>query len=131
MSEIITVNDTVGVIEVGDEFGTVVESFETFTEAIHIATSELVGPQGPPGLQGNIGPAGPAGPVGPFAPTFRMEFASPSDTWTVVHNLGVFPVVDLYDFDGYEIGGDVQMPDRNTVVVLFDVPVAGIAILKA
>lgn len=134
MSEIFTVAESVGVIEVGDEYGTVVETVETVAEIIQIVTPELVGPSGPPGIQGMAGPAGPTGavgPQGPYAPTFRMEFASAMDTWVIVHNFGTYPVVDIYDLDGFEMVGDVSMPDRNTVVVTFDMPVAGVAILKA
>lgn len=134
MSEIYTVEETVGVVEIHDELGAVVQILETAVEIVEIVTPELVGPAGPPGNPGDpgiAGPAGPVGPQGPFAPTFRMTFASPLDTWVINHNLDVYPVVDIYDLDGYEMVGDVLMPDRNTVMVLFDFPVTGIAILKA
>jgi hypothetical protein len=128
------IEDTVGAVEIYDAYGTVVEILETVTEVVEIVTPELVGPEGPPGIQGvdgQPGPQGAIGPQGPFAPTFRMEFASPIDMWVINHNLDVYPVVDLYDFDGSEIGGDITMPDKNTVVVTFDFPVSGFAVLKA
>lgn len=134
MGEVYVVEETTGMVEVCDAYGTVIEILDTVTEVVEIFTPELVGPQGPPGVQGSPGPSGPPGPQGipgPFAPTFRMTFANPSATWVIQHNLDTYPITDLYDFDGFEIVGDVQMPDRNTVVVLFDFPVAGIAILKA
>jgi hypothetical protein len=129
-----TIDDSVGTIEVYDAYGIVVEILETTVEVVEIVSPDLVGPQGPPGIQGVQGlqgVQGDPGPQGPFAPTFRQEFAAASDTWVINHNLNEFPVVDLYDYDGTEIGGDIQMPDKNTVVVTFDFPVAGIAILKA
>lgn len=131
---IYVVDDTVGTVEVYDPYGSVVEIFETSTEVVEIVTPDLIGPPGPQGSQGEIGAQGvqgDIGPVGPFAPTFRMEFASATDTWLINHNLGVYPSIDLYALDGSSIGGDITMPDKNTVVVTFDFPVAGFAILKA
>lgn len=131
---IFVIEDTVGAVEIYDAYGVVLEILETVTEVVEIVTPDLVGPAGPSGVQGDVGPQGlpgDPGPQGPFAPTFRMEFASPLDTWVINHNLDVYPTVDLYDPDGTEIGGDVTMPDKNTVVVMFDFPISGFAVLKA
>lgn len=129
-----TVEQSLGVLEVRDGEGDLITIFEPAVEVVQVISADLVGPQGPMGAQGvpgDPGPPGPVGPQGPFAPSFEQHFASPSKLWLIVHNLDAFVTVDLYDLAGFEISGDVQMPDRNTVVVTFDVPVAGTARLKA
>lgn len=129
-----TVEDTVGLIEVRDAEGELLTILEPVVEVVQIVSADLVGPPGPMGAQGAEGPSGPSGPPGPqgpFAPSFEQHFANPSKVWLIIHNLDAFVTVDLYDLAGFEISGDVQMPDRNTVVVMFDVPVAGTARLKA
>lgn len=67
----------------------------------------------PPGLGGGGG-------------TFRFEQDTPSDTWTVVHNLNGHPDVRIEDAEG-PIGGAVDYPDDNTVVISFTTPIAGFA----
>lgn len=129
-----TVDEVVGVVEVRDGAGDLLTILEPTADVIEIVTSDLSGPRGPQGDPGPVGPVGqvgPPGPQGPFAPIFEQTFASPSTMWVIVHNLDAYPTVDIYDLYGYEISGDVAMPDRNTVVVLFDVAVAGTARLKA
>lgn len=133
-AEVYTVNQSLGLVEVRDEEDNLLVVFEPSADVLHVVTTDLVGPQGPvgpPGDDGPPGPAGPQGPQGPFAPTFDQRFNDPAMEWRIVHNLGVFPVVTLYDLDENEIGGDVTKPDRNTVVVTFEVPLAGTARLKA
>jgi hypothetical protein len=137
ITEVITITETVGVVEVRDADGMLVTILEPTADVIQIVSDDLVGPRGEkgdPGPVGDPGPAGPVGPVGPqgpFAPQFEQSFASAQTVWYIVHNMDVYPVVTLYDSYGYEIGGDVAMPDRNTVVVTFEVPIAGTARLKA
>lgn len=133
-AEIYVADVQIGVLEVRDDEGQLLTVLEPAADVIEIVTPDLIGPsgpQGPQGVQGVQGDIGPQGPVGPFAPTFRMQFASAADTWVIAHNLGVYPTIDLYDLDGTSIGGDIAMPDKNTVVVTYDFPVAGFAILKA
>lgn len=133
-SEVITYTQTVGVVEVRNATGELLTILEPTADVVQIVSPDIVGPRGPQGVAGNPGiqgPAGVPGPQGPFAPTFEQVFASPLATWVIVHNMDVYPVVTLYDSYGFEIGGDITMPDRNTVVVLFEVPIAGTARLKA
>ncbi len=103
-------------------------------EVIEMFTGGVTGPEGVPGPPGDPGPQGnpgPVGPVGPFAPVFEQTFASPLLDWVVVHNMNVFPVVDTYDSTSQEVHGTVETPDKNTVIVHFAVPMAGVARLKA
>ncbi len=92
------------------------------TDVLQVVTAGPIGPRGP---------IGPERPQGPFAPIFEQHFASPLIEWVINHNLGVFPVVTLYDLNFEEITGDVMTPDKNTVIVDFMVPFAGTARLKA
>lgn len=129
--EIYTVEESLGVVEVFDGSGTLVTIFEPTADVVQIVTADLIGPLGPVGPVGPTGSAGPQGPQGPFAPTFEQHFASPALVWRINHNLDAYVVTDLYDLYGVQISGDIEMPDRNNVIVTFDVPVAGTARLKA
>jgi hypothetical protein len=62
-----------------------------------------------------------------------QHFAVPDTTWTVTHPLGTTtPLVQIYDQDGYAIGdADVYVPDNQTVIVSFDLPLAGRIALQA
>ena len=130
-AEVVTYTESVGVVEVRDDEGALVMVLEPTTDVVQIVTSGLTGPAGPQGASGPQGTQGAQGPQGPFAPIFDQQFSSPLTTWYIVHNLNVFPVVSLYDLYGFAISGDIAMPDRNTVVVTFGVPIAGTARLKA
>lgn len=104
---------------------------------VQVVATDMAGPPGPPGPQGDQGDPGPQGDQGPqgeqgpFAPNFEQSFAAASSHWVIVHNLDTYPVVSTYDLTGNEISGDVSTPDRNTVVVDFELPFAGTARLKA
>lgn len=78
--------------------------------------------QGPVGPEG---PTGPVGPVGPPPPIFVFSQNSPSTSWTINHNLGYRPTVELIDANGREIDGDVYHQSINTAIILFNLPVAG------
>lgn len=113
--------DRTGVVEVHDS-STFIVVDEPGVQTLGVITAGPVGP---------TGPMGPQGPTGPFAPIFEQHFAAPSTIWLIVHNMGVYPVVTTVDLDNEEITGDVSTPDKNTVVVTFEVPIAGTARLKA
>lgn len=130
-TEVIAVEQSLGVIEVRSDEGALLNVLHPTAEVLEIVTSELVGPTGPQGPQGVVGPQGPQGPPGPPPPQFEQTFSTAQAVWTIVHNLNAYPVVSTYDLYGFEISGDVVMPDRNTVVVTFAVPFAGTARLKA
>lgn len=50
-----------------------------------------------------------------------------ADTWTINHNLGYKPSVEVYDAGSQEIEADVSNPTVNTTLILFTVPSAGFA----
>jgi|GEM_PF-892086 len=53
--------------------------------------------------------------------------SSPAATWTINHNRGVVPSVEVFDSGSQEIEADVSHPSVNTTVIVFAVPVAGFA----
>lgn len=73
------------------------------------------------------GPQGPPGQDGAGFTFFLYEQYSPSTTWTINHNLGYRPTVELLDETNREIDGDVYHTTINQVVVMFNIPVAGTA----
>lgn len=130
-SEVIIYTETVGGVEVFNADGSLLTVLEPTADLVEIVSPDLVGPQGPSGPSGPQGVQGVVGPQGPPAPIFEQTFSSPSVIWYISHGLDAFPVVTTYDLYGFEISGDVHMPDRNSVVVTFAVPIAGTARLKA
>lgn len=68
-----------------------------------------------------------AGPVTAGAASYTHVQVAAQAVWTVVHDLGRFPVAwSLFDPDGTECDGyTVQHLDDNTVRVSMDEPTAG------
>jgi len=85
------------------------------------------GPQGPPGREG---PEGPQGPPGPGGAGFNFTQAAPATVWTINHNLGYYPSVELFSVGGLEIDADVQHMSLNQTIVTFLIPTAGSARLN-
>ena len=69
--------------------------------------------------------AGPQGPSGGAAYEFIQ--ASPATTWTINHNLGYRPSVELLDAGSQEIDGEVAHPSVNQTVVTLNPASAGLA----
>lgn len=91
----------------------------TLTNTVNIVT---VGPQGPPGATGPTGPAGPPG-----ASAFVFTQSTPATTWTINHNLGYLPSVELMDSGSQEIEGEITHPSINQTIVTLAPATAGIA----
>lgn len=53
--------------------------------------------------------------------------STPAATWTINHNLGFVPSVELFNSGSQEIDGDVVHTSANQTVVTFTGPVAGFA----
>lgn len=53
--------------------------------------------------------------------------STPAATWTINHNLGHVPSVELFDSGSQEIEAEVSHPSVNTAVIVFAVPIAGFA----
>lgn len=69
------------------------------------------------------GPQGPQGPAG--APAYVHQQGSAAATWTINHNLGYRPSVELLNTGSQEIEGDVVHTSANQTVVSFSGAVAG------
>ncbi|NCU71477.1 MAG: hypothetical protein EBY66_00440 [Candidatus Fonsibacter lacus] len=68
---------------------------------------------------------GPQGPAGGTA--FVYQQTAPATTWTINHNLGYKPSVELLDSGSQEIDGDVSHPSDNQTVVTLNPASAGLA----
>jgi hypothetical protein len=101
-----SVTNTVTVTE-GDGSSTVVTVPVTST-----VTATTVGPQGPKGDTGTA---------------FEYVQAAPATTWTINHNLGFRPSVELLDAGSQEIDGEVAHPTVNQTVVTLNPATAGLA----
>ena len=69
-----------------------------------------------------VGPQGPAG-----AGAFVYTQSSPSTTWTINHNLGYIPSVELFDTGSQEIEATVSHTSINQTVILLTIATAGFA----
>jgi hypothetical protein len=71
------------------------------------------------------------GPPGPPGSAQRLEVVQSTlaSVWIIAHNFGYRPQVDTYSLGGREMMGEVVHVSVNVVNILFDAPVAGIAIL--
>ena len=77
-----------------------------------VSTVEVVavGPQGPPG-----------------GAAYVHSQTSSSATWTINHNLGYVPSIELFDSGSQEIEATVTHPSVNQAVILLTIPSTGFA----
>jgi hypothetical protein len=68
-----------------------------------------------------------AGPQGPSGSAYVHTQSSSSSTWTINHNLGFRPSVELLDSGSQEIDGDIAHPTINQTVVTLNPATAGLA----
>lgn len=113
MSETVLIVEDNTVVEVVDGDTTTVEIVERVTETIEIVEA---GPQGP------IGPAGVCD-----GPAFTHTQTSAQSSWTVVHQLGRKPMVDVQVSDEQVIAR-VTFPSANAALVEFNSPATGVAL---
>ncbi len=74
------------------------------------------------------GPRGERGPAGaPGGTAHEHVQESASTTWTINHNLGFRPTVELRTTGGHEFWGEVQHTSDNQVVIHLNSPLAGSA----
>lgn len=75
-----------------------------------------------------IAARGPQGARGPAGAGGGTDFPQPAAlVWTINHNFGYRPSVELIDASGREVDAEIQHLSANTVRVTFLVPTAGIA----
>lgn len=76
------------------------------------------------------GARGPQGLPGASGASLTFDFPSASATWTVAHNLGRNPIVQLVGSDLAVFDSDVEFPDLDTVVVTHAFPITGSVVLS-
>jgi hypothetical protein len=67
------------------------------------------------------------GPPGPAGTGYTHTQSSPSATWTINHNLGIKPSVEVFSVGGLEVDASVLHVSNNQVAVSFATPFAGYA----
>lgn len=82
---------------------------------------------GPSGVSGPQGPAGPIGPSGGPGGSYLHVQSTPATIWTINHNLGFVPSVELFSTGGLEIDAEIFHASPNQTIVTFVVPYAGSA----
>ena len=70
---------------------------------------------------------GPPGPPGSGATSYLHTQSGPSQSWTVNHNLGFRPSVELFTTGWQEMAADVVHVSMNQFIVTFNQPTAGFA----
>jgi len=80
-----------------------------------VATASAAGPQGPQGVPGQSG----AG--------FTHDQPTAATVWTINHNLGFRPSVELYTVGGVEFDAGITHTSLNQTVVTSLVAIAGFA----
>lgn len=73
-----------------------------------------------------IGLQGPIGPVDSFR--FQFQQTVPAALWTVNHNLGARPNVEVLSVGGVRMLAEVIHTNINQVLVYFDQPQSGLVI---
>lgn len=73
---------------------------------------------------------GPQGPKGDATAFYIHNQPTPSATWTMTHNLGFKPSVELLNAGSQEIEGDVVHLSQNVCIAYFTTPTAGFARLN-
>jgi hypothetical protein len=87
-----------------------------------VLTGVATGPQGPAGAAGPTGASG-------SATTVVHDQSSASATWTINHNQGRYPSIDIIDSSGNHVIGDIKHNSVNQIVATFDNAFAGKAII--
>ena len=93
-----------------------------------VLTDVEAGPQGPAGPAGPAGADGAAG-SGSANSTVVHDQSSANATWTMTHNLGRYPAIDIIDSAGNHVIGDIKHNSVNQAVATFDNAFAGKAII--
>jgi hypothetical protein len=96
------------------------------------AASALTGSEAVPILQDGITKYTTAGALGgggvvPSSDNFVFTQSVPSSSWTVTHNLGRYPSVNVVDSSGRLVEGDVTYLSANSLVIDFSAGLSGAA----
>lgn len=120
---VVAESDEVQILAVEDDSSVVIEDSEAdilvdqSNEVVITTDVQLI-----PGPQGPQGPPGPSGAAG-----FSFTQGSPSTTWTINHNLGFYPVCEVFSVGGLFVEVEAINLSLNTVQLNFNSAVAGTA----
>lgn len=81
---------------------------------LHITSAGQQGLQGPPGVDVN----------------YVHVQNLPASVWTVNHNLGKFPSVEIVDSAGSRVYCDIDFTDTNSLILTFSAPFGGRAFVN-
>jgi hypothetical protein len=70
---------------------------------------------------------GPQGPKGDAGAGYDFVQSTAASTWTINHNLGFKPSVDVYNSGSQQIQAEVSHTSINQTVILLTIPSAGFA----
>lgn len=73
------------------------------------------------------GPPGPPGPPGASGAGYVHTQVDPLFVWTIAHNLGFRPAVQVTDLTGSVVDGEIVHLSANEVRCLFAIAIAGTA----
>lgn len=73
---------------------------------------------------------GPRGPSTAALDHFTFSQNTPSNKWTVQHNLGKFPSVTVFDSAKSQMEGDVEHISANELTITFGAAFSGVAYLN-
>jgi hypothetical protein len=62
--------------------------------------------------------------------TLSIEIAIPSASWEITHNMNKYPSVTVCDSAGTVVVGAISYVDSNSLVITFNSPFSGTAILN-
>lgn len=63
--------------------------------------------------------------------TQKLLQTNPSTVWSLVHNLGYAPIINIFDLYGNELVGYTRNDfDNNIINIIFDTPTSGTLIVK-
>lgn len=147
------VSASAATIEVIDSPAATVEVIEQTSEIVEIFLQQ--GPKGNDGLKGDKGDdglsayevavlegfvgteaqwlaslKGDTGPPGESAPTFTYVQSVAAATWTINHNLGFKPTVELFDSGSQVVDAHIAHTSNQQTIVQFTAPIAGFARLN-
>jgi hypothetical protein len=101
--------------------------------SFYIDTSNLIiyGPKTINGWGDGTNMVGPQGAQGdPGVATYIHVQENASTTWTITHNLGFYPNIEVVDSAGNAVIGNYQFTNLNTLIATFTDPFAGKAYLS-
>lgn len=100
---------------------------QTKAQSIKVTGAGATGPPGADGADGQDGEPGPPGADGGDGGGGSSDytFDAPSYTWTLTHNLGLYPVVTVIDNGGNVVISDVVYVSNNEIIISFEFLMTG------